>query len=519
MKEKITVNNMNLKLSSTCDWKKRIPLPICEDVPDYDKLYQKAWELAHDHIRYIDGMPQSPYMDEAFCDTQIWIWDTCFMSLFCKYAQDEFPGVESLRNFYDVLYGEKSLPYIIPSENEPIWTEASSGIPSQIKIHIADNPPLFAFAEYENALFHGDVAYIRKLLYKKRVLQKHYEWMEGLKTSVLPRGVFAPTCLIKDDIGYRWEGGRSGMDNTPRGKTTERTSKERPNNPNMLWIDAICQQALSAKMIASLYGIVGDAENRMKWERLHNEKKEIVNRYYWDEEDRFYYDIDRDSHSFYKVMTPASYWALLADIAFEDRAQAMVARISDENTLGGSVPLISLSRSDGNFENDGKYWRGGLWLPTAYAALKGIEKYGHYDEAHNAARKILDHMLRTYVEYEPHTIWECYSPNAPMPSTVAKGDEVVRSDFCGWSAIGPISMYIEEVIGFHTVNAFERVVEWQKPNEFKKALGIKNLRFADVVTDIVAEGNVCTVKSNQSFILKINGKTFPISAGEQTITL
>ena len=63
-------------------------------------------------------------------------------------------------------------------------------------------------------------------LYKKRVLQKHYEWMEGLKTSVLPRGVFARTCFINEDIGYRWEGGRSGMDNTPRGKTTERTSKE-----------------------------------------------------------------------------------------------------------------------------------------------------------------------------------------------------------------------------------------------------------------------------------------------------
>ena len=125
----------------------------------------------------------------------------------------------------------------------------------------------------------------------------------------------------------------------------------------------------------------------------------------------------------------------------------------------------------------------------------------------------------TYVKYEPHTIWECYSPNAPTPSTVANGEDIVRRDFCGWSALGPISMYIEEVIGFHTINAFERVVEWQKPNEFKKALGIKNLHFADVVTDIVAEGNVCTVKSNQSCVLKINGKTFLILAGEQKFTL
>ena len=501
------------------DWKRKLPQPVCEDVPDYDKLYQKAWELAHNHIRHIEGMPQTPYMDEAFCDTQIWIWDTCFMSLFCKYAADVFPGKESLCNFYDVLYGGKSLPYIIPSANEPEWTGASSGIASQIQIHIADNPPLFAFAEYENALFHGDVDYVYDLLYNRRVLQKHYEWLESLKTSVLLNEVHSETCWINEGVGYRWEGGRSGMDNTPRGKTTERTEKERPNNPDMLWIDAICQQALSAKKISELFAIVGDIPNKLEWERLYNEKKDIVNAYYWDEEDRFYYDIDRKDHHFYKVMTPASYWVLTADIAPDDRAHFMVDRISDEDTLGGNVPLISLSKSDGNFESNGKYWRGALWLPTAYASLKGIERYGYYQQAHDAAKKILNHMLQTYMEYEPHTIWECYSPEAPEPSIVANGNEVVRKDFCGWSALGPISMYIEQVIGFHTVNAFEKVVKWQKPDEFQKAIGIKNLRFADVITDIVALGNKCTVKSNQPYILEINGKVFRISVGEQTISL
>jgi imidazoleglycerol phosphate dehydratase HisB len=54
---------------------------------------------------------------------------------------------------------------------------------------------------------------------------------------------------------------------------------------------------------------------------------------------------------------------------------------------------------------------------------------------------------------------------------------------------------------------------------FKKALGIKNLRFANVVTDIVAEGDCCTVRSNHPYTLKINGKAYDIFAGEQTIFL
>ena len=158
-------------------------------------------------------------------------------------------------------------------------------------------------------------------------------------------------------------------------------------------------------------------------------------------------------------------------------------------------------------------------MPTAYAALKGLEKYGYYDEARDLSIKILNHMLRTYTEYEPHTIWEAYAPEFSAPATVAEGNGDARQDFCGWSALGPISLFIENVIGFHSVNAFEKVVKWQKPVEFKKALGIKNLRFADVVTDIVAVENECSVKSNKPYRLEINGKAFQIFAGEQTISI
>ena len=151
--------------------------------------------------------------------------------------------------------------------------------------------------------------------------------------------------------------------------------------------------------------------------------------------------------------------------------------------------------------------------------MKGMEKYGYYNEAYDTARKILDHMLETYNKYEPHTIWECYSPTTCTPATTTKGSGVVRPDFCGWSALGPISIYIEFVLGFHTVNAFTRTVEWEKPTEFSGEIGIRNLRFGDVVTDIVASGNVCHVTANAPYLLKINGKTYRIPTGESSFSL
>lgn len=502
------------KKFGTDKWREYIPVPICEDRPGYLDFYEKAWDLAFEHIKNIQGMPQNPYMDEAFCATQIWIWDSCFMSLYCKYAREVFPGIETLNNFYETLYGGKHLPSIIAPDNEPDWTGAVSGKLYEIKVHIADNPPLFAWAEYENALMSGDVKYVEELLYERKVLQKHYNWLENLHDSVTPENVFIETFWKVEKYGYKWEGGRSGMDNTPRGRVGEHALVQRPNNANMLWIDAICQQALSARVIAKLYAIVGDKENEARWNKKHEEKKKIINDIYWDDKDKFYYDIDCDTNDFYKIMSIASYWTLTSETATNNRAKYMVEQISNPETFGGFVPLVSLARNDNDYCSSGRYWRGAVWLPCAYAALKGLASYGFLNEAHNAALKLLEHMYRTYTDYIPHSIWECYSPEEYKPSTVSEDENgVVRKDFCGWSALGPISVYIEFVLGFHEINAFNKTVKWAKPDTFKGEIGIKNLRFGDIVTDIVADGNVCNVISDGEYILEINNKIYEIHPG------
>jgi hypothetical protein len=498
-------------------WSAYVPTPVCEQYPEWEEFYRKAWKLAFDHIKWVDGMPQTPYMDEGFCDTQVWIWDSCFMALFCKYARAVFPGVETLGNFYELLYGGKRFPRIVPTPAEPSWTGAVPGEPFEMQLHIADNPPLFAWVEYENARMHDDKEHIRDLLYRKQYLQKHYFWIESLDRSVTPPGVHAPTCLLHEELGYKWEGGRSGMDNTPRGRTSEHALAERPNNPDMLWIDAICQQALSARAIADLFRLVGDEQGAAEWERRYAEKKQTVNALYWDAEDAFYFDVDCNTHAHLKVKSIASYWTLAAGIASEDRAHAMLEHLLDPGEFGGIVPFPSLSRSDGDYAANGRYWRGGVWLPTAYMTLKGLARYGYYREAHDAARKLLAHMYHTYVRYAPHTIWECYSPETLEPATTTDGKGIVRPDFCGWSALGPISVFIEFVLGFHTVSAAERLVEWEKPDDLKGRIGIRNLRFGEIVTDIVEENGVCRVKSNAAYTLKINGRAWEIRAGETEI--
>ncbi len=76
-----------------------VPEIVFDTEPGYAAFHRRAWELAWEHVIEYPGAPRSPYMDEAHTPGRIWIWDTCFMALFCKYAPDRFPGVETNRPF------------------------------------------------------------------------------------------------------------------------------------------------------------------------------------------------------------------------------------------------------------------------------------------------------------------------------------------------------------------------------------------------------------------------------------
>jgi glycogen debranching enzyme len=495
------------------EWKSKVPDIIYEEHPEYIQLYWKAWELAHDHIKDVPNLPQTPYMDEAASPINIWIWDTCFMALFCKYGNSRFPGVESLNNFYGLLYDGKKFPLI---KNE------ETGEMSQFALHIVDNPPLFAWTEYENFQTSGDIDRIKDILLNKQYLQKHFDYLENLSQdgTTMPM-VAAVTRWRTHEKGYFWEGGRSGMDNTPRGRKFAPTEVNRPDNKHILWIDAIAQQALSALYIARLAKILGEEDLVTTWMAKYEKIKTTINTYYWDEEDGFYYDIVADTGEFVKVMTPASYWVMLAEVAPQDRANRMVKYLLDSNKLGGMVPCVTLSRDDIDFNAEhGLYWRGAMWVPTAYMTIKALEKYQMLEVATQLSKTILEHMSQTFLNYEPHTIWECYAPNSFEPArSCVPSRRVVRKDFCGWSALAPISMFIENIIGISTVDAYNKVVYWNVPKDVKGTIGVKNYTFGDIQADFIFENNSFTINSDGEFTLFINNQEFLIAKGNNSIQI
>ncbi|UOB18459.1 MGH1-like glycoside hydrolase domain-containing protein [Abyssalbus ytuae] len=480
----------NVNAQKTPFNKDLIPQPVFEEKPELVDLYWKAWELAYNHIREQEGIFQSPYMDEALWDDTIWIWDTEFMVLFCKYAPELFPGIESLNNFYESILNSKS---------------------SSLKIQHPDNPPFFAWVESDYYNFTNDKSHLITLIKENQFLQRHYDWFESLKPGMKLHFNHAGILLEKKEKGYKWGGIQSGMDNTPRGRKKQH---------QILWVDALAQQALSALYISRLAELIKDKKTALLFKKEYTKKRKLLNKYYWDKTDGFYYDILETDTSFVKVRTPASYWVMLAEVPDKAQAKKLLEYANDPMEFGGKYPWPTVSRRDKDFNDKyGDYWKGSIWVPTAYMATKALEKYGFYDVADKNAYNLLLLMSETYQTYQPATIWECYNPSKPEPSQRVYGSnlEVVRPDFCGWSALAPISMFIENVLGFHYVNAQTKTVEWRKYR--KGTYGIKNLRFGDVRTDIMAYNTHIEVVSNAEYILKINNVKHKIKEGIQHIKL
>lgn len=476
------------------DWQSEVPMPVHPDTA-LVSLYYKTWETAAGRVRRgPEGLPASPYLDENCYEDEIWIWDSSFMVMFSKYAPKAFPGKETLLNCYMPIHDHVKTP---------------------LHIHLRDNPPIFAWVEHDNYLFTGDSAQIDLVLRRKQYLQKHYDFFNtvpkgNIDTIASPAYSYIERDVVRDNdgniIGYTWSGNASGMDNCVRGR-------DAGGGGNVLWVDAIAQQALSALSIARLCRLTGENGEAARWQAEYERLKKTINERYWDERDGYYYDIDARTGEPCRIMTPASFWVMLAEVPDSSRAARMMKYLEDERYMGGKYPWNSLARTDMDFNAaTGDYWRGGIWLPIAYMGTKALEKYGYHALADTLAERVVRQQLRTYHSENPHTIWECYSPSADEPST--EHGHRARGEFCGWSALGPISLFIENIMGFRQANALTRNLQWSLKTS-NGTHGLKRLRFGDVETDIIynADKHRVEIKASRPYTLTVNKKNIRVKAG------
>ncbi|MGW1801607.1 MGH1-like glycoside hydrolase domain-containing protein [Streptomyces sp. NPDC001984] len=146
-----------------------------------------------------------------------------------------------------------------------------------------------------------------------------------------------------------------------------------------------------AEALAEIADILGE---RATADRLRAEAataKAVADRLLWDGERGGYRNLTaagaHDPH-----VSPTMLYALLGGLPDAGRAAAVAADLLRPEALGGVRPLPSVARNDPGFA--ATYWRGRIWAPMAYLAVRGLRRY----ELTELSRPVVGALLRLFLD-------------------------------------------------------------------------------------------------------------------------
>ncbi len=393
-----------------------LPQPIWDRHESYLDCYWRTWELAFSKIH----TPQagsgfvSPFIDTAFNDC-IFMWDSAFILMFGKYADRIFKFQGTLDNFYAHQHRDGFICREI--EEDTGRAHFARYDPS------GTGPEVLPWCEWEYYQNFGDKDRLARvyppLLAYHNWMKQNHTWRDGT---------------------YYSTGWGCGMDNIPRQQAGYSAEF---SHGHMIWVDTCMQELLSCNVLIAMSNVLGETDAIGELTAERDQLQATINQKLWDEGTGFYYDLWKNGkHN--GVRHIGAFWALIAECAPKEREKRLVAHLRDPQEFKTEFRVPALSASDPNFRTDGGYWRGGVWAPTNYMVLKGLDRYEEYALAHEIATDALDAVVRVFER--DHTIYENYAPRFDASGEPTHGSPA-KPDFVGWSGLFSISVLFEYVFG------------------------------------------------------------------------
>lgn len=428
--------------------KDQFPMPLLPAHADWCDLYWKACAIGWRNIEHPSRKGWKTQMTCMPGSGIIWQWDSCFMTMYCKYAPRALPGMNNLDNLYRLQdkAGFISMAYRTATGN-PAYGQFA-------------NPPLFAWVEWEYYLATGDARRLPKVL---PLLTAYFDWLKAHRRR-------------KNGLYWFEIPGASGMDNAPRGGSLT-------DGSGMCHVDLSAQQALAARCLSAMAKFLGKPRLARRFDKEFHELKDLINTVLWHAKTGFYYDVFDDLYrhkNFVNHKTVAGFWPMLAGVATHDQVDRLAEHLLNPAEFWRRHPAASLSADDPNYDPLGAYWRGGVWAPTNYMIAKGLQAYGRWDIARELAVKHLENLAEVERNFRPASLWEAYSPDHPRPATAKKG-ELCRDNFVGWTGLGPVALLLENILGLD-LDVPAGILRWHLLTP--EAQGIRRLPFGDGRVDL-----------------------------------
>jgi len=455
---------------------------------DFVDTYERTWAWLQDSWK--KGTKANGFESRYFNypdSKSINQFESILSTFFLVYSNRSYPATPQLDNFYrkqepsGAIRGEYA-----EKDGKPVLTKEN---PEGVQ------PPLFSWAEYN--IYHkvGNKKRLRDVV---GTLEKYFTWLEE---------------------SFRKE---NGLYSVPIAATMMENS---PREHLGYAIDFNTQQAINALYMSELGDILNDKEIGFKYKRKYFSLKTRINSLMWNEEDGFYYDLDREGQQI-KVKTIASFWTLLAEIPNDDRANRLIHHLKDPLSFGLENPFPTLAANDPHFRDKGMGFRGSVYPCFTFMVIKGLEKYARYEFARECAIRHLYYILDTLnpeskEKGEKGNLYEAYLPRKEGPAQWPKKEGYPRELFLPYAALATITLMIENVVGLY-ISLPRKTVDWIIPT--LEIMGIE---------DLSLKRNMITILSNKSgrgweirleseklyyFTINILGekkkKTLPIPSGK-----
>ncbi len=466
----------------------RLPALVADNHPLWVALFDRAWQIAFSNLRQPE--PQSgfvaSFIDTAFNDNTF-MWDSCFMTMFGRYARRLFDFMGTLDNFYAKQHADGFMCREINTfTGRDVFTPQD---PS------STGPPIMAWTEWAHYTLSGDLARLRDAF---PALVAYHLWWRDWRTW--------------PDGSYFTTGWGSGMDNQTRVPDSQH------HHRHYTWVDATMQQALNARTLIQIGQALGrdefEADLAAEFERL----AVLVNEKLWDEASGFYTDRAPDG-TLSPVKSIGAYWGLLAGVVPDDRAAQLIAHLSDPAQFNRPHRVPSQPADSLGYDAEtGAYWRGGVWSPTNMMILRALTGRGEDALAYDIARNHVHNVAQVFEQ--TGTLWENYAPERPAPGQPA------RPDFVGWTGLSAIAIPLEYLIGLRPDAGGEsllwdvRLVERHGTRRYPLGAATLDL-LCDARPDELAPPRL-TVSADRPFTLRVRwaggAQTWAITPGEHVLS-
>ncbi len=334
-------------------------MPACKE-ERYAGMYAKALSVNKVNVHTAEGkIPCTWTTPDRIPHRHMWLWDSVFHALAMVTYNPELAKT-AIDAVMSQQRGDGFMPHMMnPTDNSDVT-----------------QPQVLAWGIWELYKKTGDKAY----------LEKHVDGLERYLTWDNENRDKNGNGLLEwltepDDLLCKC--GESGQDDSPRFDF----------DYEMDGIDFSAFACRDAYYLAKICREFGDTERAEKWEKISANFKEKVNELLWCEEDGVYYDRLFDG-SFSKVLTPSSFFPMMAGIPSKERAEKMVKVLTDKNLLWTPAPLPTVAKNHPAYAPS--MWRGGVWLNLNYFIIIGLKQYGYDDIAEELRGKTLEMVKKWY---------------------------------------------------------------------------------------------------------------------------